>query len=598
MTGEGRSGTATVLFTDLVGSTELLARLGEAAFDELRRIHFDGLQSAIRGAHGEQVKTLGDGVLAVFPSASDAVAAAIAIQQDADRQTRRGQGPVSVRVGLALGDVAFEGGDVFGRPVVEAARLAAAARGAQILATALVPAVAGARTGAAFTDVGSIELRGIPAPVPCCEISWEPLPEPTAPLPTFMTGTGRVFVGRGRELARLGELVKEATAGGVRVALIAGEPGIGKTRLAAEMAAGAHAEGALVLAGRCDEDLSVPFQPFVEALRRFLRTVPGAAHRLGRFGGDLVRLLPELEAFATELPPPLRSDPETERHRLFDAVAAWVSAISEERVVLLVVDDLQWASKPTLLMLRHVTRSSEPMRLVVVGTFRDTELAPGHPLTELLADLRRQEGVERVSLHGLDELGVGEYLESAAGHELAEGDQSLVRAIHGETEGNPFFVGEILRHLAETGALARQDGRWSATAVVDELGIPEGVREVIQRRLSRLSEHANRILVAAAVAGPEFEIAVVGRVADLAEDTVLDALEEARGARLVAEIPGTARIRFSHALVRATLYDELTGARRTALHRRVGESVEALHAGALDDYLPALAHHFRAAADS
>jgi class 3 adenylate cyclase len=587
-----------VLFTDLVGSTELLARLGEADFDDLRRVHFASLRAAVAAVGGEEIKTLGDGVLAVFPSASDALTAAVGIQQAADLQTRGGDGPVSVRVGLALGDLVFEDGDVFGTPVVEAARLVAAARGGQILVTALVRAVAGARTTAAFIDLEPLELKGIPGPVACCEVGWEPLPERSVPLPTFMTGTGRVFVGRERDLSRLQELAKEVATGGVRVALIAGEPGIGKTRLAAELAARAHAEGALVLAGRCDEDLSVPFQPFVEALRQFVRTGPAAVTHLGRFGGDLVRLLPELEEAAGALPPPLRSDPETERYRLFDAVAVWLSDVSAETPVLLVLDDLQWASKPTLLLLRHVTRSTEPMRLVVIGTFRDTELPAGHPLPELLADLRRQDGVERISLAGLDEGAVGEYLEAAAGHQLAGEDHRLVVAIHGETEGNPFFVGEVLRHLAETGGVVRPDGRWATTAAVEELGIPEGVREVIRRRLSRLSEETNRVLTLAAVVGPEFEPAVVRDVTGLAEDAVLDALEAARAARLLAEVPGTDRHRFSHALVRATLSDELTTARRMTLHRRVGEALETRHAGRLDDYLPSLAHHYRAAGDA
>jgi class 3 adenylate cyclase len=587
-----------VLFTDLVGSTELLARLGEADFDDLRRSHFASLREAVTAAGGQEVKTLGDGVLAVFTSASDALAAAVAMQQAADRQTRRGGGPVSVRVGLALGDVGFEDGDVFGTPVVEAARLVAAARGGQILATALVRGVAGARTSVSFNDVGLLELKGLPGAVDCCEVAWDPLPASPLPLPAFLTGTGRVFVGRAEELARLETRWKEAAAGSLRVALIAGEPGIGKTRLAAELAATAHAQGAVVLAGRCDEDLGMPFQPFVESLRQFVRAAPEPVAQLGRFGGDLVRLLPELDETAAALPPPLRSDPETERYRLFDAVAAWLSSVSGDTPVLLVLDDLQWASKPTLLLLRHVTRSSEPMRLVVIGTFRDTELPTGHPLTELLADLRRQEGIERISLAGLDEGAVGEFLEAAAGHQLAEEEHNLVRAIHGETEGNPFFVGEVLRHLAETGGVARRDGRWTATAAVEELGIPEGVRDVIRRRLSRLSEAATRILSLGAVVGPEFELPVILDVTGLEEDAVLDGLEEARAARLLAEVPETNRNRFSHALVRATLYDELTTARRMTLHRRVGEALEALHAGHLDDYLPSLAHHYRAAGDA
>src|SRR5947208_50577 len=179
------------------------------------------------------------------------------------------------------------------------------------------------------------------------------------PMPALLTDVGRIFVGRDTELERLGQLWKEAVAGERRVALLAGEPGVGKTRLAAELATRVHQEGAIVLAGRCDEDLGVPYQPFVEALRHFADHIPSEQlrPRLGRYGGELARLVPELAEQAPDLPPPLRSDPETERYRLFDGVAAWLSAASPEEPLLLVVDDLQWAAKPTLLLLRHVVRS-------------------------------------------------------------------------------------------------------------------------------------------------------------------------------------------------------------------------------------------------
>ena len=596
MAGDVRSGTATVLFTDLVGSTDLLTRLGETAFDDLRREHFAALRGVLETQQGTEVKTLGDGILAVFTSASEALGAAVAMQQAAHRHSQRAGLPVSLRVGLALGDIAFEDDDVFGTPVVEAARLVGLAAGGQILATAIVRSVAGARSDVPFTDLGSLDLKGV-GPVACCSVVWDPVPSTELPLPTFMTGTGRVFVGRTDELTRLRGLWKETAAGGLQVALIAGEPGIGKTRLAAELAAAAHTDGAAVLAGRCDEDLGMPFQPFVEALRHFVRTAAEPAAGLGRFSGDLVRLLPELEDLAPELSPPLRSDPETERYRLFEAVVAWLATLSAERPTVLVVDDLQWATQPTLLLLRHITRTSEPVRLLVVGTYRDTDLPAGHPLSDLLADLRRQQGVERFTLAGLDESAVGEYLDAAAGHRLEASDRELSGVIRAETEGNPFFVGEVLRHLAETGALVRHEGRWTAAMAVNEMGIPEGVREVVGRRLSRLAEPTRKILSAAAVAGPEFDVAVAGAVAGLDREAAIDALEEARTARLVTEVGETLRVRFAHALVRATLYDGLSAARRGDLHRRVAETLATVHAGALDDHLPALAYHFRAAGE-
>ncbi|MCA1846044.1 MAG: AAA family ATPase, partial [Actinobacteria bacterium] len=404
---------------------------------------------------------------------------------------------------------------------------------------------------------------------------------------------GRIFVGRDAELEQLQQLWKEASAGERRVALLAGEPGVGKTRLGAELAIRVHEEGGVVLVGRCDEDLGVPYQPFVEALRHFVDHTPppDLRERLGRYGGELARLVPELSKRAPDLPPPLQSDPETERYRLFDAVAAWLSAASSEDPILLVLDDLQWAAKPTLLLLRHVVRASEPARLLILGTYRDTELTHDHPLVELVADLRRDGGLERLPLSGLDDLAVAAIVEQAAGHVLDEHGAALARAIYQETEGNPFFVREVLRHLVETKAVEREAGAWASRVPIEELGIPEGVRDVVGRRLSRLSQVANETLRLAAVVGAEFDVELVGAAGELAETELLGTLDEAVEARLVSEVTPS-RFRFSHALVRTTLYESLTGARKVALHRHVAEAIENAYAGAVDDHLPALAHHW------
>jgi class 3 adenylate cyclase/tetratricopeptide (TPR) repeat protein len=591
MAGERRSATATVLFTDLVGSTELLARLGDAAFDELRRSHFATLRQTVARADGEEVKTLGDGVLAVFSSSASALACAVAMQQAVDREARSSSGPLAVRVGLALGDVLFEEDDVFGTPVVEAARLVATAKGGQILATALVRAAAGARTDVEFVELGPVALKGLSAAVSTCEVLWRPVAVSGVPLPPFLTGGGLVFVGRQPELDRLEGHWNEAAAGKRRVVLVGGEPGIGKTRLASELARAVHEEGASVLAGRCDEDLGVPYQPFVEALRHYIRANSEPGCRLGRYAGELTRLVPELADCRPELSPPLRSDPETERYRLFDAIAAWLAAASEIEPLLVVLDDLQWAAKPTLLLLRHVARSSDPMRLLLLGTYRDTELDRAHPLMELTADLRRDGTLECLSLSGLDPSGVVAFVEQTAGHTLETEEVALAQAIHDETDGNPFFVEEVLRHLAETGAVLQRDGRWVAVLPIEELGIPEGVRDVVRRRLAKLSQSANRALSTAAVVGQEFDLPMLEAAAGLGEDDLLSGLDEAMGARLIVEIPGS-RYRFAHALVRDTIYHQLSGPARVGLHRRVARAIELVHGSRLDDHLPALAHHY------
>jgi len=587
-------GVLCVLFTDLAGSTDLMTRLGDVAFDQLRSRHFAEVRQAIAAGGGTEIKNTGDGMLATFTSAVQALAAATRIQQVTERHGRTSEVPLAVRVGLALGEVAVEDGDVFGTPVVEAARLVGAARPGQILATAVVRMVAGTRAGVPFADLGTMELKGLPDPLAVCEVGWEPdaATAPTAvPLPGLLLRTGRIFVGRAAELAHLRTRWKEAAADARRsLVLLGGEPGVGKTRLAAGLAHELHEEGALVLGGRCDEDMGVPYQPFVESLRHYISHTP-APLRLGRHASELVRIIPELADLVPNLPDPLRSDPETERYRLFEAVTSWLADVSAETPVLLVLDDLQWAAKPTLLLLRHVLLSSEATRSLIVATYRDTELPRGNPFAEFLSDLPRIEGPERLPVSGIDAAGVVAYLEAGAGHELDARGIALAEEVWRETQGNCFFVTEVLRHLIESGAVEEQDGRWSTTTRA--VPIPEEVRDVIARRLARLPDPAGRVLACASVAGLEFDPSVVRAAGGFSEDDVLAGLDAAIAARLVVEVPGpVSRNRFAHALVRSTLYDDLSAARRQAMHRHMAEAIEMMQLHHLDDYLPVLAHHW------
>ena len=578
-----------VLFTDLAGSTELMSRLGDLAFDQLRSQHFAELREVIAGTGGTEIKNTGDGVLATFTSAVQALTAATEAERATVRHGRSSALPLSLRVGIALGEVTLEDGDVFGTPVVEAARLVARANPGQILVTGLVRAVAGSRSGVSFADLGSIELKGLPDPVAVCEVEWQPFsPAAAVPLPGLLLRTGRVFIGRDAEMAALQTRWKEVELGGRHLVLLGGEPGIGKTRLAAELAARIHSEGGMVLAGRCDEGMGVPYQPFVEALRHYVTHAP-APLRLGRHAGELGRLVPELPQLVAGLPEPLRSDPETERYRLFDALSGWLVDASAETPVLLVLDDLHWAAKPTVLLLRHLLRAADAARLLVAATYRDTD--QGAAFADFLADLSRLEDAERMAVTGLNADGVAAFLEAASGHALDAEGAALAKAVWRETEGNCFFVAEVLRHLSETGALEQRDGRWVSGG--GSVPIPEGVRDVIARRLARLPEDTNRMLTGASVIGLEFEAAVVQAVGGFDEDSVVDALEAATGARLIVELPAALpRYRFSHALVRTTLYERLSAARRQSLHRRTAEAIEVIQLNHLDDHLTALTHHW------
>ena len=377
--------------------------------------------------------------------------------------------------------------------------------------------------------------------------------------------------------------------------LVAGEPGVGKTRLAAELARAVELEGGLVLLGRCDDGLGVPFQPFVEALAHVVAHAPAdqLATLLGPGAGELFRLVPELEQRVSGLRP-TKSDPETERYLLFEAIAGWLEAQSTIAPTLLVLDDLHWAAEPTLHMLRHVLQSERNMNLLVIGTYRDTEIDRTHPLGALLAHLRRAEGVDRIALRGLDRDGVVDLVERASGNDLNEQARELAVALHDETGGNPFFAIEVLVSLVERGAIYQNaEGEWRSEMSLDEVGIPEGVKEVVGQRLSALPATCDAVLHAAAVVGQDFELDVVAAVVGDTDEHVIDALEAARVAGLLDELGGApVRYRFSHALVQQTLLDEIPTARRLRYNRALAETIERLRADRLDRYRAALARHW------
>lgn len=587
-----RIDTLSVVFTDVVGSTEIRSRLGDGDADRLFSEHDVMVETAIGAHRGALIKGLGDGFLATFGSAADAVGAAVAIQQGADAHSRQHPGRAfALRVGVSAGDVSVHDGDVFGTPVVEASRLCDAAVGGEILVAEVVRALARARTSAVFENMGELELRGLSDPLPACRVVWAPATVASgAPFPGLLVaGAVTDYVGRADVLSRLRASWRSAATGGCRAVLLTGEPGVGKTRTAAELARVAHEDGAPVLYGRCDEEMGIPYQPFVEALDFY--TLHLAEPQLGRLGGELRRLLPELGERVAGLPDAVVTEARVEEYRLFESVGDWLIAASRRSGLVLVIDDAHWATKPTLLLLEHAIRAAgaadPPARLLVIATYRDTDVDRGHPLWSVLGDLRRLQGIERVVLEGLHADDVEELIRAAAGHDLDNDIRALARTLHAETEGNPFFLGEVVRHLIETGAVRREGDRW-VVSDPSHVSLPEGVRDVVGRRMSRLSDAANTALSVASVVGRDWPLDVVAAVSGVEEDALLDAVDEAVRARIVEALDAQ-RYRFSHALVQETLYGELSAARRLRLHRRVAQALEQLRPGDV----AALANHWQ-----
>lgn len=589
-----------VLFTDLVGSTELSVRIGPGPSEVLRKEHFALLGGACATAGGREVKNLGDGLMLVFSSASRAVDAAVTAQQAIDARNRRSDLRFDVRMGIALGEVNAENGDYFGEPVVQAARLCALAEGGQILVTDVARLLARS-TPHGFAPVGALDLKGLPEPVLAHMVTWEPSTGPGIPVPLRLRGSAGAYVGRDAERRTLDTAWEAAVGGRSGLVLVCGEPGIGKTSLAVQHALGVHEAGGTVLYGAVDEGLGVPYQPWIEAIGHYVDHAPDVllARYVADSGADLARLLPALPRRMPDLPALSRSDGETERYLLFEAVGRMLRAAAADNPVLIVLDDLHWADKPTLLLLAHLHRAVAEAPVLFVATYRDSDLTSEHSLTDSLAALRREERVTRLSLSGLGTDELVDLLRRTSGQEPGVEAHQLAQMLGRDTNGNPLFVAEVLRDLLETGRLAvGDDGLWALATDIDELAAPASVREVVAQRVGRLGTEATRVLATAAVIGREFELELLADVLDRERDDVLEIVEAAMAASLLTEMGARAGdLQFIHALIAQSLVDGLSALRRSQIHRTVATSIERLYGPDLGDRVGSVAGHLLAAGE-
>jgi DNA-binding SARP family transcriptional activator len=414
------------------------------------------------------------------------------------------------------------------------------------------------------------------------------------PLPAELRARATTtMIGRVAELAELERWLAGAENGeggrNERILLLTGDPGAGKTRLLAEIATRAHATGTLVLAGRAPEETLVPFQPFLEALGHYVSSAPLAQLRTTAraHGAELARLLPELRRRLPELPPTESGDSETERYRLFEAVVGLLGELSDSVPVLIVLDDLHWADRPTLLLLRHLARAPRAAGLSIVGAYRSRERW-SEGFGAGLASLRHDRLMRQIEIGGLPERDAARLVGLRVGRSPPE---EFSHALYEETEGNPFFIEEIIRHLEDSGVETRSAGAYD----LHQLGLPDDVREVISRRLARLGADALESMRVASVIGRDFDTELLERVVALDEDRFLGALEESLSTGLVDEsLSQPGHYVFTHALIREALYEGMSTARRARVHRRVGVALEEL--GPQEHHINALAHHFTRAA--
>jgi len=570
------SGLATIMFTDLVGSTRMRDRLGDDVADEIGVEHDRIIGDALASTGGRLVKNLGDGALAVFDSSVDAVMAGRRIQEGVVVYNREADEvrQIGVRIGINAGEIAHEDGDIIGLPVAVASRVCDKADGGQILITDTVKALIGRRARFPYVTVGSHSLKGVDGPVELWSIEEPRQLETTSahgdvPFPAFLTrAIPRNLVGRDKQFDLLDAAHIAATAG-TRLVTVIGEPGIGKTSLTSTWCRSAADQGTTVVVGRCTPDAALPYQPFIEIAQTIVGARPEILSEIGPAAGNIAQLLPGMST-ARNLPVPIHTDPDTTLYLMAEAFGSLLKPDANSPATVAVLDDLHWADEASIGVLAHLARKDENLPLVIIGTYRDTDLVRTHPLPTLLTDLRRERRLERLPLPRLTEDEVGAMIESRFGGDTAA---SIVESIAEETQGNPFFIEEITTHLRDEGAID-DSGGWVSEIPIEEYGIPEGVRDVVGRRLDRLGPDAVATLEVASVIGPTFSIDVAGEIAGLDEQAIDEVIDASINARLIAEDDDADEFAFAHALLRQTLYDELPTRRRVRLHRAVGEALE------------------------
>ncbi|MFQ6028623.1 MAG: AAA family ATPase [Dehalococcoidia bacterium] len=416
-----------------------------------------------------------------------------------------------------------------------------------------------------------------------CGISLVVSQEPLAYSPTEIA-TSSGFVGRQPEMGELKAALDDALSGQGRLVMLTGEPGIGKTRTAQELASYAETVGAQVLWGRCyEEEGAPPYWPWVLPIRSYIQqtTSEQLQSEMGPGAADIAEIVPELRGKLPDLELPPSLEPEQARFRLFDSITTFLKNAAQSQPFLLVLDDLHWADRSSLLLREFVVRAIAGSHLLLVGLYRDTEVSRQHPLSQTLGSLVREVSFQRAQLKGLNREEVGRFVEVASGVSTLPG---LVEAVHARTEGNPLFIGEVVRLLQREGL--EEDRAWNVR-------IPEGLRDAISRRLNQLSDQCNQALTVASVIGREFNFRELGLlIEEMTEDRILEVLEEARTARVIEELPReVGRYQFSHALIQETLADELSTTRRVRLHARIVQALEELYGDDAETHAAELAYH-------
>lgn len=589
------------LIADVRGYTSFTVQRGDEAAAILATEFARITSRVIEESQGRVVELRGDEVLAVFSSARQALRAAVALQSALAAAAREDL-PLRVGVGIDAGEAVPVDGGYRGAALNLAARLCSLAGPGEVLASETVINLARKVDGLQYIDRGTADLKGFTSRVAVMQVvpdepavesaqSEETPEEQRFPIGGFLGALpANQMVARASELETILISLRAALEGNGRLVFLAGEPGVGKTRLAQEVTLKARNSGFLVAGGRCYEpEEGVPYYPFREALTTLYEVAsPDVRASVTRLWPYVLQLLP---GATTRVPPATGSSGE-EQQNLFYAVTSFLAGVAAVQPVALLLDDLHWADQSSLRLLQYIARHTRSDRIFVLGTYRDVEVGRHHPLERALRDLHREGLSDELAVRRLDRAAIAAL--TAASFGGTEVSEEFAALLYRHTEGNPFFAHEVLNTLVERGDVFLRDGRWDRRDLAD-IQVPKSVRSTVGERVSRLPTQAQEILAEASVLGQTFQFDDLQALSGCDERVIEEALDEAEGAGLVRRGEKDT-YSFNHALTQQVLYEELPARRRRRLHLAAGGAIE--RGRPPDHRIPDLAWHFLQGDDS
>jgi len=578
-------GTVTVMFTDMEGSTNLLSTRGFTESHEIMKAYESIIDQKVAEHAGRRIKGLGDGLMVSFGSSRHGVECALEIQKAiAEYSKQNPERTIRIRIGINTGEVVEEAGDIFGAAVNVAARVAGKAKGGEILVSDVVRSLVGPVAEIKFDFKGAYKLKGFPDRWRIHKVT----PGESITMTTVMP-TGDGFVGREQERLDMRMVLDRAATGSGGMVFIAGPPGIGASRFAAEVAGEAVGKGWVVLSGRCADQAASPMSPFRDVLTAAVATAGAKTLQdaVGQNGQLLAQLVPALRQKVRGMAASAEVNPDKLREQLFHAIFDFLVVYQGARPMLIVVDDLQWADDASILLLRDLAERLSGSRIVLAATYWESELDSGRPFTPVVSRLLRRRRAQRIGLGRLSDREVEKMVAAMA--ETPVTPIQLI-GIQAATEGNPLFVEHSFLYMAASDTMLGGSSRVQASFTEEDLELAQSVRGLIGRRLERLSEPAQRMLVAAAVIGRDFDIALLEAFGELSGHELREALDEAtRGHFLTSAAPD--RYRFGHDLVRQRVLAVLPLPRLQAYHLAVADTLERVYGKSANERAGEIGYH-------